>query len=61
MTIEYYTKQVYGNTLRYLVDSNTAIQWYHISGRKTIDEGDMKSLSDMTGVQFKRVFEPEAN
>lgn len=58
MTIEYYRKNVYGNTLRYILDANQSIQWYRVSGRKTIDEGDMKTLSDLTGVTFKEVLAP---
>lgn len=58
MTLQYYTKQVYGNTFCYLADARQAMQWNSVTGRKTITEREMSILSDMMGVQFERVFEP---
>lgn len=60
MTLKYYTKQVYGKTVIYLADDLDAHNWHMLSGRKTITSSDMTNLTALTGVQFERVFEPEA-
>lgn len=59
MTINYYTKQVYGQTMLYLANHDAAIEWYNLTGRKTVTERDMRLLTNMTGVKFERVFEGE--
>lgn len=57
-TITYYTKSVYGNELIYIADHDAYIEWYNLTGKKTITERDMRLLTNMTGVAFERVFEP---
>lgn len=60
MTINYYTKNVYGNELIYLANPSQAQDWYVISGgKKTITEVDMRRLTNLTGIEFNRVFEAE--
>lgn len=60
MTINYYTKEVYGKTLYYLANANDSHNWYRLTGKKTIDGYDMEALKSLTGVTFTRVFEAEA-
>lgn len=61
MTIQYYTKSVYGKELIYLAEATDRQDWFVISGGKaTITRVDMERLSSMTGVTFERVFEPVA-
>ena len=58
LKLNYYTKSVFGNELRYLADSEASNRWLRISGKKTIDNADMIQLTALTGVEFIRVFEP---
>ncbi len=58
MTIQYYSKEVYGNTLYYLADKDQAIQLRGLTGKKTISSIDMTLLTKLTGVTFERVFGP---
>jgi hypothetical protein len=58
LKLNYYTKTVYGNELRYLLDTEASNRWLRISGKKTIDNADMIQLTALTGVEFVRVFEP---
>lgn len=60
MTIQYYSRHVFGQRLFYLVDFESYRRWNSITGRKTITESEMNILSALTGVQFERVMEPEA-
>ena len=60
MTINYYTKSVYGNDMLYLAGHRDRQAWADMTGRKTITENDMAALSALTGVTFNRVFEAEA-
>ncbi len=57
MQIEYYTKQVYGNTLTYLVNSDASEQILALIGQKTISESQMNRFNKL-GIEFVRVFEP---
>lgn len=59
LKLSYYTKNVYGNEMRYLADWEAANRWLRISGKKTIDNSDMIQLRALTGVEFVRVFEPQ--
>lgn len=55
----YYTKHVYGIELIYFADPDDAKAWYELTGgKKTITLSEMASLTSLTGIQFKRVFEP---
>lgn len=67
MTIEYYTKQVYGNELIYLADPYIARCWYSLTRQRTISMREMELLRDMMNqaeedvtfdLELKRVFEP---
>lgn len=60
MTINYYSKEVYGNTLYYLADKTQAWTWRNMTGKKTITSSEMAHLTSLTGVTFNRVFEAEA-
>lgn len=60
MTINYYTKSVYGKDNIYLANAESRNLWYRITGQKTISELQMDNLRDLTGVTFTRVFEAEA-
>lgn len=57
MTIEYYTKQVYGVELYYLVPTREAQAILGLIGQKTILNYQMKAFEKL-GISFKRVFEP---
>lgn len=59
-SIDYYTREVFGNRLNYLSDSRQAMQWNSLTGRKTISNSEMAVLTNLTGATFTRVFEPEA-
>lgn len=60
MTIKYYTKQVYGNTLMYLIDSKQARAILRLIGQKTISKFQIEQF-EILGVTFERTFEPENN
>ena len=59
-TINYYSKDVFGQRLYYLADPAKAIHWQNISGKKTITQSEMAICTKLTGATFERVFEPEA-
>lgn len=59
-TINYYSKQVYGNTLLYLANADDAHNWYRVTGKKTIDGYSMEAFTSLTGIIFTRVFEAES-
>lgn len=62
MTIKYYRKNVYGNTLRYLVDdeAENALEVESIKrliGQKTISEQQMELFKNI-GIEFEEVIAP---
>lgn len=59
MTINYYSQQVYGQTLYYLANIQARNNWRELTGKKTITTKDMERLTALTGVTFTRVFEAE--
>lgn len=59
MTINYYSKEVYGQTLYYLASKSERLMWQAVSGKKTITKTDMATMELLTGVTFNRVFEAE--
>lgn len=59
MTINYYSKEVYGQTLFYLASQADANTWHRMTGRKTITSSDMAYMEVLTGVTFERVFDKE--
>lgn len=58
MIIEYYTKQVYGVELYYLVPTREAQAILGLIKQKTIINYQMKEFEKL-GITFKRVFEPK--
>lgn len=59
MTINFYSKNVYGTMLYYLANRTEANKWYALTGKKTITGDDMTNLHILTGVDFERVFEAQ--
>lgn len=59
MTLNYYSKEVYGQTMYYLATAGDRQMWRNISGKKTITTGDMDCLTALTGATFNRVFEAD--
>lgn len=57
MTAQYYTKNVYGNQMIYLVESPEANAIRCLTSRKTLCGADIEALK-VLGVQLDRVFEP---
>lgn len=54
MTIYYYKKEVYGNTLLYVKDPSFARMISKLTGKKTIDSSDILALEGL-GVKFEQV------
>jgi hypothetical protein len=54
MTIEYYKREVYGNTMYYVKDSKLAIIVQSLTGKKTIDKLDIDGFSQL-GLTFVEV------
>lgn len=59
MTINYYSKEVYGQTKYYFANADDRQSWYNLTGRKTINTADMSNIGLMFNVKFNRVFEGE--
>lgn len=59
MTIEYFTRNQYGTMYRFLLNRKQAQLWYNMTGRKTLSESDLISLTELTGAKLVRVLEPE--
>lgn len=59
MTLKYYSKEIYGQTMLYLATAADRNMWQRLTGKKTITTLDMTSLTALTGVRFERVFERE--
>ena len=58
MKVQFYTKQVYGNTLIYLVESEATENMLCLIGQKTINKFQMKRFEDL-GISFEQVINPE--
>jgi hypothetical protein len=56
-TINYYRKDVYGNTLLYVSDKFDAAAIRMLTGKKTIDAVDMSNLKHL-GCTFTEVMRP---
>lgn len=56
MQIIIYTKNVYGNTHIYMKDSKEARAVQALTGKKTLDKGDMINLH-LLGITFKQEVE----
>lgn len=60
-TIEYYSKEVYGNRLEYVINKDDAHIIRQLTGKKTISEIERELIKDLTGsfIQFKEVLPPK--
>lgn len=59
MKIEFYTKNVYGNDLMYIVDAYIAAKLGRLLGTKTVDEDQKASLSELFGIEWVEVIAPK--
>jgi hypothetical protein len=59
--IEYYSKEVYVNSLEYVVNKDDAYIISRLTGKKTISGIERELIRDLTGksVEFKQVFAPK--
>ena len=60
-TIEYYSKEVYGNRLEYVINKEDAQIIRQLTGKKTISEIERELIRDLTGsfIEFKEVLAPK--
>lgn len=60
-TIEYYSKEVYGNCLEYVINKDDAHIIKQLTGKKTISEIERELIRDLTGsfIEFKEVLPPK--
>ena len=60
-TIEYYSKEVYGNRLEYVINKDDAYIISRLTGKKTISEIERELIRDLTGsfIEFKEVLPPK--
>ena len=60
-TIEYYSKEVYGNRLEYVINKEDARIIRQLTGKKTISEIERELIRDLTGsfIEFKEVLPPK--
>jgi len=59
-TIQYYTREVYGNKLSYIVNKGDAAIIQQLTGKKTIDGKERELLRDLTAglISFEQVIAP---
>ena len=60
-TIEYYSKEVYGNRLEYVINKDDANIIRQLTGKKTISGIERELIRDLTGsfIEFKEVLPPK--
>ena len=60
-TIEYYSKEVYGNRLEYVINKDDARIIRQLTGKKTISGVERELIRDLTGsfIEFKEVLAPK--
>lgn len=60
-TILFYSREVYGNSLEYIVNEKDADIVRQLTGKKTISGRERELIRDLTGnlVDFKEVFAPK--
>ena len=60
-TIEYYSKEVYGNRLEYVINKDDAQIIRQLTGKKTISGIERELIRDLTGsfIEFKEVLAPK--
>lgn len=58
--IQYYTKNVYGNQLEYVVEPGDAKIMAQLTGKKTVTGVERELLRDLSGglIQWEQVIEP---
>lgn len=58
--IEFYSKEVYGNRLEYVINNDDAYIISRLTGKKTISEIERELIRDLTGsfIEFKEVLAP---
>lgn len=57
MKVQFYTKNVFGNTLIYLVDSSEAQSILALINQKTISRFQMRRFAEL-GIVFEQVINP---
>ena len=58
MKVQFYTKNVYGNTLIYLVDGVAAKAILNLIGQKTISKKQMSEF-ELLNIKFEQVINPD--
>ena len=60
-TIEYYSKEVYGNRLEYVINKDDARIIRQLTGKKTISGVERELIRDLTVsfIEFKEVLPPK--
>ena len=59
--IEFYSKEVYGNRLEYVINKDDAQIIRQLTGKKTISGVERELIRDLTGsfIEFKEVLPPK--
>jgi hypothetical protein len=57
MTITFYRKDVYGNTLYYIASAEHATAFHKLTGKKTLTSRDMNAFGAF-GITFTEVINP---
>jgi len=57
MTIKYFSRNVYGLTKNYMVDSKESLAVGELTGAKTLNSSDMEALKDL-GITLEQVLDP---
>ena len=59
--IEFYSKDVYGNRLEYVINNDDAYIISRLTGKKTISGVERELIRDLTGsfIEFKEVLPPK--
>jgi len=57
MTVQFYTKNIYGSTLIYLVGSEASEAMLRLIGQKTISKSQMAEFEKL-GLSFEQVINP---
>lgn len=57
VVIEYYTKDIYGSSKRYVNDPAQAKLISKLTGNKTISLEHMQALKQLAGIEFKHILE----
>lgn len=57
-SIKYCIKVIYGKPVAYLVDTEQALAFRRLTGRKTVSRSDMLAITELTNVTFTPVFDP---